>query len=105
MAEGTCFAKMEAITSELQKNQGMVNEKLINVESRMSFLEEVVDCCKESMANVEVMMLQVKQPSKEKSVDSTSASNPQLDLESLGIFIVIGLKMDVPRSNGLDAED
>lgn len=77
---------MEAITTKLQKNQGVVREKLKDVENRMCSMEENMTSVKETMVNVETMMRRMLQPSKEKSIESSNVSVAQVDIESTGIF-------------------
>lgn len=106
MVEGTRFAKLEAVTIEFHKNQ-------ISVEGRLGTLEESVNSCKESISNLEVMMQNFLQSTKDKLKEVASVTNPQIasasypqfDIGSTGIFIGKGLKVDVPRFNITDAED
>lgn len=59
MTEGTHYAKLETVTTELQKSQSVVDEKLVNVENRMGSLEEAGNSYKESLVNMEVMICRV----------------------------------------------
>lgn len=68
-------------------------------------MEETINSYKETLVNVEVMMRRMLQPSKDKSVESSTFTNQQLDLEATGLFIGKGLKLDVPISNGIEVED
>lgn len=106
MAEGTRFAKLEAVMSEIQKNKSTVEAKLGAVEGRMASLEGVLGEYKESLGNLESMMRNYLKTSKEQTPEtSTQSVNQVINVESTGILVGKGLKVDVPRFNGEDAED
>lgn len=106
MAEGTRFSKLEAATVELQKAQGLLDEKLGSMDSQMISLETTINGYKESFVNMEAMMRNMLQS---QSVDSpthgTAVQNQQEVNTELGVFAGKGLKVEVPRFNGTEAED
>lgn len=108
MAEGTHFTKLEALTAELQKKQHGVDDKLNALDQRMIKIEETMKGYTESFVNMEEMMRQLLQSQKDKQIESTPLSSYQVELDVAGATVLFagkGLKVDVPRFNGSEAED
>lgn len=98
MAEGTRFAILEAANNDLQKTQGMMDNKLTLMDTRMGKLEE-------SFHNVESMIRRVIH---EKAIEVSLGSNSHKTVEESGVnrlFYGKGMKVEVPRFAGEDAED
>lgn len=108
MAEGTRFTKLESLTAELHRRQNGVEEKLQTMDSQMMNMEETMNNYKESFSNMEEMMRKLLQSPKDKQAESTPVFSQQVEseyIEAASLFTGKGLKVDVPRFNGVEAED
>lgn len=105
MAEGTRFSKLEAATIDLQKTQGMMDDKLTLVDSRLGTLEEMLHRYKESFENMQQMMRGLLQTRTVENTPNLGTRNIQADIRGAGIFSGRGLKVEVPRFDGTGAED
>lgn len=98
MPEGTRFARLEAANSNLQITKGMMDYKLMQLDTRIKKIEE-------SLHNMESMIRQVIH---DKAIEtSTVASVQRMVKESSAtrLFYGKGMKVEVPRFNGEEVED
>lgn len=110
MAEGTRFSKLEVVTEELQKKQSGIDEKLSAMGTRMSSMEETMNGYKESFINMQEMMRRLLQNQKKKHTEASLVPSHHLGLDTdmagaASLFAGKGLKVDVQRFNGIEAED
>lgn len=98
MVEGTRFARLEVGNSDLQKTQGLMDDKLTLMDTHIERIEE-------SLHNMESMIRRVIQ---DKTVDASTVASVQKigeECSMTGLFHGKGMKVEVPRFNGEDAED
>lgn len=98
MAEGTRYTCLEAANKDLQKTQGLMDDTMTLMDTRLSRLEE-------TMGNMESMLHRVIH---DKSVEVSTDLTSQLVMyehHTIGLFYEKEMKVNIPRFNGDDAED
>ncbi|KAF7811847.1 Transposon Ty3-G Gag-Pol polyprotein [Senna tora] len=103
MAKGTRFARLEAVTRELQRVQATSEDCLTAIASSVADLESAMAAQREAMHNMDEMLQSILQV-QSRVAESVSGGN-QRDKEVQGFMCGKTMKVELPRFYGTDADD